>query len=105
YADSGEAFRGRGANIHETRSCNACTWTDPNLDEVKRRIDALVDDWGANFMRLLLESYDTSEGRAHFASPAEDAAYLGEIVEIVDYIGTKPGVYVLVSLWIDPSFT
>ncbi len=105
YADSGEAFRGRGANIHETRSCNACTWTDPNLNEVKRRIDALVDDWGANFMRLLLESYDTSEGRAHFASPAEDAAYLGEIVEIVDYIGTKPGVYVLVSLWIDPSFT
>ena len=28
---------------------------------------------------------------------------LADIVEIVDHIGTKPGVYVLVSLWIDPG--
>lgn len=104
HAEDGRVFRGRGANMHETRSCDACSWGPPNLNEVKRRIDLLVDDWGANFMRLLLESYPSGDGRAHYADPAQDSEYLADVVEIVDYIGQKPGVYVLVSLWIDPSF-
>jgi endoglucanase len=87
---SGEVWRGRGANLHDTRSCNACTYEPPNLAEVKRRIDTLVDGWKANFIRLNLESY----------------ANAGPVVkELVDYIGTKPGVYVLVSLWQDPTFS
>jgi endoglucanase len=90
--------------MHETRSCDACSWTPPDVDEVKRRIDLLDDGWGGNFMRLLVESYESSGGRNHYADPAQDAEYLANIVEIVDYIGQKPGVYVLVSLWIDPSF-
>lgn len=99
YHSDNTVFRGRGANIHDTRGCNACTWFEPEVDEVKRRIDALVDDWGANFMRLALESYPSAGGRVHWDGPLEDAGYLRDIVETVDHIGTKPGVYVLVSIW------
>lgn len=53
----GSVWRGRGANVHDTRSCNACTWYEPDVGEVLRRIDELVDGWGANFIRLDLESY------------------------------------------------
>lgn len=101
----GTIWRGRGANIHDTRSCNACAWNAPNVDEVKRRIDELVDVWGANFMRLTLESYSSSDGRVHWKGALDDADYLDDIKEIVAHIGSKPGVYVLLSLWIDPSFT
>lgn len=105
YYDDDVVFRGRGANIHDTRSCNACTWSEPNVDEVTRRIDALTDDWGANFLRLLLESYPAADGRTHWQSPVEDEAYLQDIVEIVEHIGTKPNTYVLVSLWAEPTTT
>ncbi len=98
-------FRGRGANIHDTRSCNACTWGAPDVAEVKRRIDALVDDWGANFIRLNLESYASADGRVHWKGVNDDAAYLADVVEIVKHIGTKPDTYVLVSLWVDPTFS
>ena len=68
------------------------------MGDVERRIDALVDDWGANFMRLSLESYADAEGRVHWASFAKDGEYLDDIVEIVNYIGTKPNTWVLSSL-------
>ncbi len=97
-------FRGRGANIHDTRSCNACSWGPPSVAEVNRRVDELVDVWGANFMRLALESYATADGRVHWQSFVDDPSYLADIVAIVEHIGEKPGVYVLVSLWVDPSF-
>ncbi|MBP7867145.1 MAG: FG-GAP repeat protein [Acidobacteria bacterium] len=99
----GSLFRGRGANLNDTRGCNACTWFAPNVDEVKRRIDLLVDVWKADFIRLDLESYATADGRVHWQSPLYDDDYVADIRQITDYIGTKPGVYVMVALWIDPS--
>ena len=45
----GSAWHGRGANIHDTRSCWACAWGPPDVAEVTRRIDELVDDWNADF--------------------------------------------------------
>lgn len=103
--EDGQLWVGRGANIHDTRGCNACTWAPPDVDEVKRRIDVLVDDWGADFLRLTLESYGSAGGRTTWQDLLNDPEYLADVVEIVDHIGSKPGVYVLVSLWIDPSFT
>jgi hypothetical protein len=102
---NGEIWMGRGANLHDTRSCNACTWSPPNVQEVKRRIDELVDVWGANFIRLDLESYSSAGGRNHWQSFLTDTQYLSDIKEIVAYIGTKSDTYVLISLWIDPSFS
>lgn len=102
--DDGTVWVGRGANIHDTRSCNACTFAAPSVAEVNRRVDELCDVWHANFLRLTLESYATAQGRTQWKSLVNDPAYLQDIVSIVRHIETKPGVYVLVSLWIDPSF-
>ncbi len=105
YKADATIWAGRGVNIHDTRSCNACTASAPNVAEVKRRIDQAVDVWHADFLRLTLESYDTAAGyRVHWQDLLHDPEYLADVVEIVDYIGEKEDVYVLVSLWVDPSF-
>jgi endoglucanase len=110
-SSDGKPFHGRGANIHDTRSCNACTWSAPNVKEVKRRIDELVDAWHANFVRLDLESYASATAggmaypRTHWAGVLSDPAYLADIQEIVAHAASKPGVYVLLSLWVDPTFS
>ncbi len=105
YTGSGAVWHGRGANVHDTRSCNACTWGPPNPAAVKQRIDVLVDQWKADFIRLDLESYAQADGRTHYQTLTQDATYLQHIQEIVDHIGTKPGVYVLLSFWVDPTFS
>jgi endoglucanase len=96
---------GRGANLQDTRSCGAGTSAtgEPLVDnatgvnEVKRRIDILTGEWKANFIRLTLESRRTEDNYLN------DQNYRSLVKEIVDYIGTKPGVYVLVSIWSDLS--
>jgi endoglucanase len=93
----GKPWHGRGANLHDPRSCGACVGT-PNAQEVNRRMDELVS-WGANFIRLVLESRQLSE------TPAYDSNYLNQIKQIVAHAAAKPGVYVLVSLWSDPGFS
>jgi len=100
----GSVWFGRGANLQDTRSCGDTTDEGAplhdnaaGLGEVKRRIDALTGDWKANFIRLTLES---RRGQDNYLT---DANYRSLVKEIVDYIGTKPGVYVMVSIWLDPS--
>ena len=102
----GRPFHGRGANVHDTRSCDSCSWEPPHVDEVLRRIDTLVDEWHATFVRLLLESYPDrgpNPGRAHYRNVLEDPEYFNDVMRIVGHIGKKRGVYVLISLWHDPS--
>ncbi len=106
YLD-GKVWMGRGANLFDPRSNGACydRWItdDPTfatrVGYVKKLVDALVDDWHANFIRLTLE---THHGDYQYAV-VNDPAYLRAIVEIVDYIGTKAGVQVIVTPWLDPS--
>ena len=64
---NGQPFHGRGANVHDTRSCDSCSFEPPHVDEVLRRIDKLTEDWHANFLRLLLESYP-DDGKAKIGS-------------------------------------
>jgi endoglucanase len=100
----GSIWIGRGANLHDTRSCGAGTDNSgapldddsTGLGEVKRRVDALVA-WKATFIRLVLESRRVQDDYVN------DANYRGIVQQIVDYIGTKPNLYVLVSVWDDPS--
>jgi endoglucanase len=101
----GTVWHGRGANLPDTRSCNACTFQAPSVAEVQRRIDELVDVWKASFIRFDLESYASSGGRVQWQTVVDDSSYLADVKSIVDYIGTKPGVYVMVTLWEDPSFS
>ncbi len=106
YTAAGSRWQGRGANIHDTRSCWACAGSAPNVEEVKRRIDVLTDQWQADFIRLCLESYQQLDSwMIHGLDLLSDTEYRQDIVEIVDHVATKPGVYVLLSLWVDPSFT
>lgn len=104
----GKPFHGRGANLHDTRGCDACAWEAPHVDEVLRRIDTLVDDWHATFIRLLLESYPDKgpgQGRRHYRNVLEDEDYFRDVMKIVGHVGKKRGVYVLISLWHDPSLS
>lgn len=108
----GSPFRGRGANVHDTRACDSCAWEPPRVDEVLRRIDALTDEWNATFLRLLLESYpddgrakNGGYGRVHWRNVLDDESYFKDVMRIVGHIGKKKGVYVLVSLWQDPTFS
>ncbi len=101
----GQPWRGRGANLPDTRGCTACTWEAPSVAEVKRRLDALVDVWHASFVRLDLESYAAADGKTSWAGVLADAGYLADVQEIVAHAAAKPGVYVLLSLWLDPTFS
>ncbi|HET6344946.1 MAG TPA: cellulase family glycosylhydrolase, partial [Myxococcota bacterium] len=97
YTPDGRVWHGHGANLQDPRSCGACQ-ADAGPREVMRRIDELVDTWGANFIRLTLESYETS-------SVLTDPNYLRNIQTIIRHVGTKPGVRVLLSVWTDPSLS
>jgi hypothetical protein len=101
----GAPWRARGANVQDTRGCNACTYEAPHPEEVMRRIDTLVDGWGANFVRLCLESYASAEGRVQWRGVLDDPEYLADVRTIVDHVGSKPGVCVLLSVQVDPTFT
>jgi endoglucanase len=92
----------RGVNIHDTRSCGACTFEEPNRGEVLRRIDEAVG-WGASLLRLDLESYGSGDGRVQWRGVLEDPAYLADLQAIVAHAAAKPNVYVLISLWTDPT--
>ncbi len=102
----GQIWHGRGANLHDTRSCWACAAFPPDVEGVKRRVEVLVDEWGANLVRLCLESYPTQENwMVQWQGVLDDPEYLADVIEIIEDITARPGVYVLLSLWTDPSFT
>jgi endoglucanase len=100
----GSVWIGRGANLHDTRSCGAGTANDgtpldddaAGLAEVERRVDALTGTWKATFIRLVLESRRAQDDYV------ADATYRGLVRQMVAYIASK-NVYVLVSVWDDPS--
>jgi hypothetical protein len=87
----GSVWIGRGANLHDTRSCGGGFLVDDSpindnlagVTEVKRRIDVLTDQWKASFIRRALETDQPG------VSYVDDANYRSNIIEIVNYIGTK----------------
>lgn len=103
----GKRFHGRGANIFDTRQCGSCAYAEPNVDEVIRRIDELVDVWHANFMRLPMVAFASAneDGMtlAQWGDVLKDPAYLADMVKIVNHVGTKPGVYVMLTSFHHPA--
>jgi hypothetical protein len=91
----GEIWQGHGANLQDTRSCESCL-VRPDVKEVIRRIDALTDDWHADFIRLTMENWFQS-------GVLTDPGYLADLHKIVDHIGTKKNVYVMLAMWHDPT--
>jgi hypothetical protein len=100
----GTPFHGRGANLHDTRSCNACTSLDPDEPGLERWADELLDHWKASFVRFDLEAYAADDGyRKQWKSLGVDAGYLADMKKVVTHMTSKPGVYVLVTLFQDPA--
>src|SRR5215470_19028947 len=52
----GIPFHGRGADLHDERSCEACAFAPRNPDGVNRWSDELIDNWHASFIRFLLSA-------------------------------------------------
>jgi hypothetical protein len=101
----GRPFHGRGANLHDTRSCMACAWQTPDTAGVNRWADELIDRWHANFIRLLLESLGApvNPSQVQWRNLVDDDGYYRDIQTIVAHIASKPGVYVMVTLFSDPT--
>ena len=93
---SNVVWSGKGVNLPHTRACfkNGC---ERSTTELTRRIDYLLDDVGLDWIRLLLEAYDTND------TVISNSSYWQDIQHTVDYIGSKPGKYVEVTLFADPS--
>ena len=76
----------------------------PDPDGLERWSDELLDNWGANFIRFDLEAYADDAGyRVQWKTLTDDPDYLSDILEVVSHMTAKPGVYVMVTLFIDPS--
>lgn len=108
---SGKPFHGRGANLHDPRSCDGCTYLPIDIAETERRADELIDGWKATLVRFDLESYasDAYPKGDHrvdgqWQSILNDPAYFSAIRTIVKHM-TDHGAYVLVSEWLDPTTT
>lgn len=104
HAD-GTHFHGRGADLHDERSCEACSFMPADPAGVDRWSDELIDNWHANFIRFLLSAksapYNASE--VQWKSLVDDPQYLADIVDNVTHMTSKPGVYVEVTVFMDPS--
>ncbi len=104
HAD-GTRFHGRGANLHDERSCEACAFAARAPDGVDRWSDELIDNWHANFIRFLLSSKAAplNAGELQWKNLVDDPQYLADIEQNVAHMTAKPGVYVLVTLFADPT--
>ena len=99
----GKPFHGRGANLNDTRSCDACSFQAADVEGLNRWTDELLDNWHANLVRFDLWSYASSGGRTQWKSVTQDPSYLADIKNTVTHMTAKPGVYVMVTLFLDPS--
>jgi hypothetical protein len=101
----GTPFHGRGANLHDVRSCNACSYAPPEPDGVDRWADELIDGWHANFIRFLLSAKPEpfNQYEEQWENLIDDPVYMATIVQNVEHMTSKPGVYVLVTLFADPT--
>lgn len=102
-APDGKPFHGRGANLNDTRSCNACAYAAADVDGLNRWSDELLDNWKANLVRFDLWSWATADGRVQWQSVTQDASYLADIKNTVTHMTSKSGVYVMVTVFLDPS--
>ncbi|MBV8762407.1 MAG: cellulase family glycosylhydrolase [Deltaproteobacteria bacterium] len=104
HAD-GTRFHGRGADLHDERSCEACSFMPANPAGVDRWSDELIDNWHASFIRFLLSAKKApfNAGEVQWKSLVDDPQYLADIVQNVTHMTSKPGVYVEVTVFADPS--
>ncbi len=108
---NGKPLHARGANLHDPRSCDGCTYLPLDIAETERRADELIASWKATLVRFDLESYATADYPkgdhrvdSQWKTILDDPAYFTAIQQIVHHM-TSLGAYVLVSAWLDPTTT
>lgn len=100
---NGDRFHGRGANLFDTRSCDACTYMAPDVDGLNRWSDELIS-WGATFIRFDLWALADDGGwRQQWQSVVDDPGYLADVKTAVTHMTSHDGVYVMVTVFADPS--
>jgi endoglucanase len=100
----GTPFHGRGANLHDERSCEACSFMPADPNGVDRWSDELIDNWHATFIRFLLsaKAAPLNASEVQWMNLVDDPQYLADIAQNVDHMTSK-GTYVLVTLFSDPT--
>ena len=98
---TGTQWMGRGVNMDDIFMCGAnnnLQSTDPETQQ-KTEIDGMLSGWKPNFVRysLGLSSYKTV---SWFTNPAQ---YQMPVTDVVNYLGSHAGVYVLLTLRSDAS--
>lgn len=107
----GAPWHGRGAGMPDTRACSTCVFEPPNVNELLRRFDELTNVWKANFVRLTMESYGSDQGPGgrtlvQWRGALTDPEYLKDLQTLITHAThTNPDVYVMLSLWRDPTIT
>jgi len=75
----------------------------PDVQGLNRWTDELLDGWHANFVRFDLWAFPAAGGRVQWRSVTQDPGYLADITNTVTHMTAKPGVYVMVTVFLDPS--
>lgn len=104
-AKDGTRFHGRGVDFHDERQCESCSFMPADPVGEDRWADEIVDHWHANFIRFLLSAKATpfNASEQQWMNLVDDTAYLADIKRNVEHLTAKPGVYVLVTLFSDPT--
>ncbi|DBA65502.1 TPA: hypothetical protein ACH3X2_003211 [Trebouxia sp. C0005] len=101
-----ELWHGRGVNILDPNVCVAASDSQHQVSLAEgvaiaiQKIDVAVSI-GVNFIRMPLDA--TAIDGSNQSRITNDPAYMASIDHIVDHVGNFSGVYLLLSLWMDPT--
>ncbi len=99
---AGAPWMGRGANMDDIFMCgyDGTLWMTSPAQDLETIASGLVSGWKANFVRisLAMDSYPTVS--SWISSPAQ---YKTPMTNVINAIGARPGVHVLVTLRSDAS--
>ena len=95
YTNDNKVWAGHGVNLHDMSDCNACASVDTTVmvPEIKRRMNAAIGQWGADFIRLIMDPQGTAISNPN---------YIPGIVSLVANANNM-NVPVLLSLYLDTS--
>jgi hypothetical protein len=95
---------GRGVNMDDLMLCgyNGSMWKETStvVANLKNIIRGLMKDWKPNFVRISLSMYSYPQKMSWLENPEE---YKNPMTEVIEFLGTYEGVYVLVTLRSDKT--
>ena len=92
-----------GVNLADMRHNSQC-WLVTDANETIRRLD-IVAEWGANLIRIPLETWDNEAVSPGTSDIISQPAYLASIKAIVDHATVHyPNMYLMLTPWHDPTF-